>query len=69
VNDPPKFVSELKPIKVKVGEESSWTLPDIEDPDGDELKSVKISLGAAAVWLKYDDAKREFSTNKALLVD
>ena len=39
-NSPPRFVDDLTPVIVMVGEKFDWYLPEMTDPDGDEITSV-----------------------------
>lgn len=55
VNSAPQFKSAVPATKsFTVGQEFTWTMPEIEDPDGDTFE-VSVSLGAMAVFMTHAD--------------
>lgn len=66
-NSPPLLSSALEKRVVKIPEALTWGLPDIKDPEGDEITSVLVKGLGTKPWLNYEPSARTFKATTETL--
>jgi hypothetical protein len=63
VNSAPEFIEPLQSMTFTAGSAFNYTLPEIEDEEGD-LFSTSVEMGIVARYMTFDDAEGRFVINK-----
>ena len=59
-NSPPKFSGVISPQILTAGKDASWSLPRLTDPEGDQIQSINVKIGAEAAWVNFDLSTMKF---------